>query len=205
MTFPKLSQIQSIIWVYSVKRAQGTPMSRRFSDKRGGGALWITLRESLNWGSTAVLYPMLAHVDLQTPPPVRPATVTFFPFFFQKTREQALFAPPLFTQNKHYENSSVNPTYAGCELSFTPGLSSLLLVTSVRFPLFLWVRHHHMAWCWFVTRSHDGQVIPVWQSLVTDWQHQYRIVTGPPGGPTGPRWPGMAALPGGWSNSKLVR
>jgi len=44
---------------------------------------------------------------------------------------------PVFTQNKHYEKSLVNPTYAGCELSFTPGLSSLLLVTSVRFPLFL--------------------------------------------------------------------
>ena len=44
---------------------------------------------------------------------------------------------PVFTQNKHYENSLVNPTYAGCQLSFTPGLSSLLLVTSVRFPLFL--------------------------------------------------------------------
>ena len=34
---------------------------------------------------------------------------------------------PVFTQNKHYENSLVNPTYAGCELSFIPGLSSLLL------------------------------------------------------------------------------
>jgi hypothetical protein len=44
---------------------------------------------------------------------------------------------PVFTQNKHYENSLVNPTYAGCELSFRPGLSSLPLVTSVRFPLFL--------------------------------------------------------------------
>jgi len=33
------------------------------------------------------------------------------------------------------ENSLVNPIYAGCELSFTPGLSSL----------FLGVRHHHMA------------------------------------------------------------
>jgi len=43
----------------------------------------------------------------------------------------------VFTQNKHYENSLVNPTYAGCKLCFTPGLSSLLLVTSVRFPLFL--------------------------------------------------------------------
>ena len=43
----------------------------------------------------------------------------------------------VFTQNKHYENSLVNPTYAGCELSFTPGLSSLLLVTSVCFPSFL--------------------------------------------------------------------
>jgi len=74
---------------------------------------------------------------------------------------------PVFTQNKHYENSWVNPTYASCELSFTLGLSSLLLVTSVRFPLFLWVRHYYMAWCWFVTRSHDVQVIPPWQSLVT--------------------------------------
>jgi len=53
-----------------------------------------------------------------------------------KTRGQALLAP-LFTQNKHYENSLVNPTYTGCELSFTPGLSSLLLVTAVCFPLFL--------------------------------------------------------------------
>ena len=44
---------------------------------------------------------------------------------------------PVFTQNKHYENSLVNPTYAGCELSFRPGLSSLPLVTSVRVPLFL--------------------------------------------------------------------
>jgi len=41
---------------------------------------------------------------------------------------------PAFTQYKHYENSLVNPTYAGCELSFTHGVSSLLLVTSVRFP-----------------------------------------------------------------------
>jgi len=73
---------------------------------------------------------------------------------------------------KQYENSLVNPTYAGCKLSFTPGLSSLLLVTSVRFPLFLWVRHHYIAWCWFVTRSHDVQVIPPWQLLVI----QYLIV-----------------------------
>ena len=28
-------------------------------------------------------------------------------------------------------------------------------------------RDHYMAWCWFVTRSHDVQVIPPWQSLVT--------------------------------------
>jgi len=62
---------------------------------------------------------------------------------------------------------SLNPTYAWCESSFTPELSSLLLVTSVLFPLFLWVRHHYMAWCWFVTRSHDVQVISPWQSLVT--------------------------------------
>jgi len=52
-------------------------------------------------------------------------------------------------------------------VSRTRELSSLLLVTSVRYPLFLWVRHHDMAWCWFVTRSHDVQVIPPWQSLVT--------------------------------------
>ena len=44
---------------------------------------------------------------------------------------------PVFTYNKHYENSLVNPTYAGCESSFRPGLCSLPLVTSVRFPLFL--------------------------------------------------------------------
>ena len=43
----------------------------------------------------------------------------------------------IFTQNKYYEKSLVNLTYAGSELSFTPGLSSLLLVTSVCFPLFL--------------------------------------------------------------------
>jgi len=42
--------------------------------------------------------------------------------------------PPVFTLNK---NSLVNSTYAGCELSFRPGLFSLPLVTSVRFPLFL--------------------------------------------------------------------
>jgi len=44
---------------------------------------------------------------------------------------------PVFIENKHYENSLVNPTYAGCELSFRPGPSSLPLVTSVHFPLFL--------------------------------------------------------------------
>jgi len=81
--------------------------------------------------------------------------------------KRASAARPLFTQNKHYENSLGNPTYAGCKLSFTPGLSSLLLATSVRFPFFFWIRHHHMAWCWFVTRSHDVQVIPPWQSFVT--------------------------------------
>ena len=54
---------------------------------------------------------------------------------FKDNRASA--ARPVFTQNKHYKNSLVNPTYAGCELSFTPELSSLLLVTSVRFPLFL--------------------------------------------------------------------
>jgi len=31
---------------------------------------------------------------------------------------------PVFAQNKHYENTLANLTYAGCELSFTPGLSS---------------------------------------------------------------------------------
>ena len=51
---------------------------------------------------------------------------------------------PVFTPNKHHENSLVNPTYAWCESSFTPELSSLLLVTSVRFPLFLWVQHHYI-------------------------------------------------------------
>ena len=50
---------------------------------------------------------------------------------------QASAARPVFTQNKHYENSLVNSTYVGCESSFTPRLSSLLLVTSIRFPLFL--------------------------------------------------------------------
>jgi len=49
-------------------------------------------------------------------------------------RQSGKRCSPVFTQNKHYENSLVNPTYAGCELSFTSGL---LLVTSVRFPLFL--------------------------------------------------------------------
>jgi len=43
----------------------------------------------------------------------------------------------------------------------------------VRFPLFFWVRHHHMVWCWFVTRSHDVQVIPLWQSLVTGVQNMF--------------------------------
>ena len=52
-------------------------------------------------------------------------------------RQASKLCSPVFTQNKHYENSLVNPTYAGCELSFTPGLSSLLLVTSVCFPSFL--------------------------------------------------------------------
>ena len=70
------SRMQSINWLYSAKRAQGTPMTRRFPDKRGGGALWITLREVPYWGSAAVLPLMLAYVDLQTPPPARPATVT---------------------------------------------------------------------------------------------------------------------------------
>ena len=51
-------------------------MSRRISIKRGGGALWITLRKAPYSGSAAVLSPMLAYVDLQTPPPARPATVT---------------------------------------------------------------------------------------------------------------------------------
>jgi len=46
-------------------------------------------------------------------------------------------ARPVFNQNKHYENSLVNPTYAGCDSCFRPELSSLLLVMSVRFPLFL--------------------------------------------------------------------
>ena len=46
-------------------------------------------------------------------------------------------ARPVFNQNKHYENSLVNPTCAGCDASFRPELSNLLLVTSVRFPLFL--------------------------------------------------------------------
>ena len=46
MAFPKLSQIQSINLLYSVQRVQGTPMSRRFPDKRGGGALCITLCEA---------------------------------------------------------------------------------------------------------------------------------------------------------------
>jgi len=41
--------------------------------------------------------------------------------------------------------------------------------------LFLWVRHHYMAWCWFVTRSHDVQVIPPWQSLVTDSIKKYGL------------------------------
>jgi len=36
-------------------------MSRNFRDKRGGGALWITLREAMYWGSAAVLSPMLAY------------------------------------------------------------------------------------------------------------------------------------------------
>jgi len=47
-----------------------------FPDEGGGGALWITFREVPYWGSAAVLSPMLAYVDLQTPPPARPATVT---------------------------------------------------------------------------------------------------------------------------------
>jgi len=53
-------------------------MSRRFPGKRGGRALWITLHEAPYSGSAAVLSPMLAYVDLQTPPPARPrpATVT---------------------------------------------------------------------------------------------------------------------------------
>jgi len=50
-------------------------MSRRFPDKRGGGALWITLHEAPYSGSAAVLSPMLAYADLHTPPPARPATV----------------------------------------------------------------------------------------------------------------------------------
>jgi len=37
--------------MYSVQRAQGTPTSRRFADKRGLGALWITLREAPYCGS----------------------------------------------------------------------------------------------------------------------------------------------------------
>ena len=58
-----------------------TPTGRReapcwFSDKRGVGALWITLREALYWNSAAVLSSMWAYVDLQTPPPARTATVT---------------------------------------------------------------------------------------------------------------------------------
>jgi len=52
-------------------------MSRRIADKRGGGAFWITLRKAPYSGSAAVLSPMLAYVDLQTPPPARPATVTY--------------------------------------------------------------------------------------------------------------------------------
>jgi len=56
---------------------------------------------------------------------------------FQVQRQQGKRCSPVFTQNKHYENSLVNPTYASFELSFRPGLSSLPLVTSVLFPLFL--------------------------------------------------------------------
>jgi len=69
MTFPNCHryspsidcvQIRSINWMYSAKSAHGTPMSRRFSDKRGGRALLITLCEAPYWGSAAVLSPMLA-------------------------------------------------------------------------------------------------------------------------------------------------
>ena len=55
-----------------------------------------------------------------------------------------------------------------CELYFMPGLSTSLLARHVRFPLFRWVRHHRMAWCWFVTWSHDAKVIPPWKSVVTE-------------------------------------
>jgi len=67
MTFPNCHryspsidciQIRSINWLYSAKRAQGTLMSRRFPDKRGGGALWIILRETSYWSVAAVLSPM---------------------------------------------------------------------------------------------------------------------------------------------------
>jgi len=50
-------QIRSINWLYSAKKAHGTLMSRRFPNKRGGGALWITLCETTYRGLEAVLSP----------------------------------------------------------------------------------------------------------------------------------------------------
>ena len=68
-------------------------------------------------------------------------------------------------QNKHYENSLVNPTYAGASFplkkdnSHRRRWSWLKSFHSVCFE----VRHHHVAWCWFVTRRHDASKQTLWK------------------------------------------
>jgi len=85
MTFPNYHRygqsidcihIRSINWLYGAYKAQGVPTVKGSPDKESGRVLWITLREESYWGSMAVLSPMLAYVELQTPPPARTATVT---------------------------------------------------------------------------------------------------------------------------------
>ena len=72
-------QIWSMNWLYGAYgayKAQGIPTVKGSPDKEGGRVFWITLREESYWGLMVILSPMLAYVELQTPPPARTATVT---------------------------------------------------------------------------------------------------------------------------------